>query len=234
MRLYLTVLLGVNCIYSFSQSVQNIKAVFQDGRVSITYDLIGKNPSEKFLIEVTSSHNNHEASLEMVTGDVNKAVLVGTGKKIIWDAQNELDIFEGEILFKVLGRPSLTFLSPTEGNKLRIGKKTTIAWAGGLPNQNIKLVLMQGAQIVQTIGEATNRGTYTWAVSKTTKKGSYTIKITSGNEATESNVFTIKRKVPVLAFVLPAVGIGAAVIVLGGGASGGSSSNDLPGAPGPK
>ena len=236
MRLYLIFLLGIFCSPAISQSVQNVKATFLDGKVTIQYDLAGNATGQKYQIEVYGSHNNYLTPLRLLTGDVGKDLIAGNSKKIEWDALNELETFSNNIIFKISGTVTfspLSFASPVARASLRRGKSTTISWAGGVKGQPMKLELIQGTKAVQTIGDTGNSGTFNWGIPKNIKKGSYAIRITSAQETKESSVFLVKAKVPFILKLLPVLGLGGvAAVLLGGSSSGGN--DDLPAAPGPK
>lgn len=217
MRFYISLLLGIIAAPMFSQSIQNIKAVFIDGEIIIEYALSGGNMDQKYQIEVFGSHNNYQSPLSMVRGDVGKAILAGTAKKIVWDVLNELETFDGYITFHIKGSLDgmpLTFISPNAGSTLRRGKNFTIKWAGGDKNLPLKLELIKNGQPVQFIGEESNTGYFVGKIPKTTEKGTYTIKLTSTGEIKESSPFVVKGKVPVIFKILPFLGLGGAAAFL--------------------
>src|SRR5579859_7040192 len=85
------------------QSVKNIVAKSSaDGKVVVTYDLVGTTADQKFSIDLFSSHDNFNLPLSKVNGDVGKNISSGTGKRIEWDA-SELGEFKGDINLKVKG-----------------------------------------------------------------------------------------------------------------------------------
>src|SRR6185295_2614018 len=88
-------------LMSFAQKIENLKAVVNGDEIVITYDISSQNSVDKFTVSVYSSHNNYTVQLQQLSGDVGSNLGVGTGKRIIWYAKNELGDYKGEISFEV-------------------------------------------------------------------------------------------------------------------------------------
>lgn len=231
---YVLPFLLIGSSFAKAQTIQHVKAVFLDGKVTVTYDLTGGKPDQKFALDLYGSHNNFSKPLAKVSGDVGKNITPGVGKKIIWEAAQEFSTYRNDITFKIKGEamPLPFVVKSPAGGKLKRGKKTIITWDGGKPSQNVKLELFQGATLINAITETTNTGQFTWSIPKKQSKGNYTIKLTADQETVYSPAFKIKAKSPFLFIALPMVAAGgAAAVLLGGG--GGSGSKDLPWAPDP-
>ncbi len=87
--------------FTYSQQVQNVKAIQQGSKVLVTYDLTdqtGKPYYVKLLMSKDAMTFGDE--LKFVTGDV-KNTKAGLGKKIIWDAAQEISYFDGDAIFRV-------------------------------------------------------------------------------------------------------------------------------------
>jgi len=224
--------------FACAQSIQNVKASpIQDGKVAVTYDILGAKANQKFNIELYGSQNNFSSPLTSVAGDVGKDITGGAGKKIVWNASEELDDYKGEMNFRVKGSlmpVAFVFQFPAERSSIRRGKKTSLKWEGGIASQKVKLELFKGSERIDAIAETNNIGTYTWTVPKNLEKGNYTLKITSGQENVSSQPFAIKSKIPFALKVLPVLVLGGAVAALSGGGSKGTPASDLPVAPNPK
>lgn len=242
MRLMLTVLLLSGFISAcFCQNIENVKASFQDGKVTVVYDLNGGKPNQKYSLQLYGSQNNFISPLALVTGDVGPNITAGKEKKIVWNAQAELNEFKGIITFRVKGELipfAFFFKNPVEGSSVRRGKKAMIQWEGGKPDQSVRFELYMGSERVTAFAETKNTGQYAWDVPKDMGKGSYTMKLNAGQESVKSGVFTVKSKIPLGVKVLPILAIGGILAaVSGGGGSKGkqqTTSSDLPVAPGPK
>lgn len=225
-----------------AQTIQNVKASFQDGKAFVTYDLIGGKAGQKYAFDLYSSHNNYITPLRRVVGDIGKNIDLGTDKKIEWDAAGELGAFKGDITFKVRGEPiamAFSFKTPAEGGFVRRGKTTVVQWDGGKQDQNVQLELFEGSERIQSFAETKNNGSYTWELPKDMKMGSYTLKLKAGQETTQSGAFTVKSKIPMLLKLAPILVLAGVAAALSGGGGGGGTvtpekSSDLPAAPGPK
>lgn len=220
-------------VFSKAQTIQNLNAAFTNGKATITYDVAGAKPDQTFSLDLFSSHDNFTAPLKLVTGDVGKNIRAGLGKRITWDAAAELVTYSGQITFKVKGEMNaLPFLikNPTQNGKATRGKKLNVAWEGGRPDQNVRLQVFKGTDAVADLGESKNTGQYTWSIPKDFSKGTYSIKLSAGQETKQSGFFTVKSKSLVMIIVLPVVAVGVVVAVLAGG---GEKSSLLPQAPDP-
>lgn len=239
MRLCLIILLTICFLGSNAQSINNVKASFNEGRVIVTYDLVGGSLNQKYALELYGSHDNFSKPLTKVTGDVGKNVTPGILKRIIWEATLEFTSYKKDISFKVKGEPMIapfTFKNPTGSKALKRGKKTSIEWSGGANSQKIKLELYKGTELASLITETENSGQYIWNIPVKLGKGSYSIKIStsgesSASESASSKTFTIKPKIPLVYKILPAVVVGGIIAILSSGKEG--SSNELPVAPEP-
>jgi len=210
-----------------AQSIQNINASFQDGKVIIRYDLVGRTPNQKFDISLFSSHDNFSVPLSKVTGDVGKSVIPGAGKQIEWDAAAELENFLGDINFKIRGIPialPLLLEWPRSGAVIRRGKKAVVRWQGGNNDQKIKLELFRGSERIQT-AETGNTGTYPFDLPASLPKGNYEMKLISDLQI-QSVPVEIKSRIPLVVKILP-IGFLAFLIPS-------PPDDELPPAPGPR
>lgn len=84
------------------QTVQNVKATQDDRKVLVTYDL--NDPSGKpYFVKLLMSKDGGVTfgnELKYVSGDVN-TTLPGSGKKITWDAEQEVSYYNGDAVFRV-------------------------------------------------------------------------------------------------------------------------------------
>ena len=229
-------LIGLSISYfnTSGQTVQNLNAFFANGKVTVTYDVVGAKPNQTYSINLYGSHDNFASPLKQVTGDVGNNIMAGFGKRIIWDATAELGTYSGQLSFKVKGEMNaLPFVlkTPVGGGKVKRGKNLNIGWEGGRPDQNVKLTVFKGNDQVQDLGETRNTGAFVWSIPKKFEKGTYSIKLSTGQETKQSGFFTVKSTSPVLFIALPVVAVGAIIAVLAGG--GAKKDGQLPGAPDP-
>jgi hypothetical protein len=201
---------------AFTQSISNVRAENQNGKVIVTYDLNGTN-DVKYVITLYGSHDNFQASLKYVAGDVGKGVAAGTNKRIEWDIAQELISYQGNITFKIRGEViplPLAIKTPAAGATVRLGKSKPITWSGGRQGQSIRIELMKDGAVAQSIGETTNTGAYQWSVPKDLAKGNYQIRLTGGNETLNSETFNVKKKIPIWMIAAPVIVVGVVVAIL--------------------
>ncbi len=241
MRLLIAALLLGWCFTSsVAQTIENVKASLQDGKITVVYDLTGGKPNQRYSVQLYASHNNFTSPLTQVTGDVGQNIAPGKEKKIEWNTKAEVDELKGNITFRVKAELipfPFSFKSPIAGTSVRRGKETLLQWEGGKPDQSVHLELFKNVERVTSVAETKNNGQFTWSVPKDLSKGNYTLKLTSGKESVNSGEFSLKSKIPLAVKVLPILVIGGVVAATSGG--GGTkdqtppASSDLPAAPGP-
>jgi Ser-Thr-rich glycosyl-phosphatidyl-inositol-anchored membrane family len=216
------------------QSIQNIKAVpAENSIITITYDIVGAKPEQKFQVSLYGSHNNYRTPITLASGDIGKNITGGIGKKIIWDGSSDLRNHKGELNFQVKAEIMAMPFSmkiPANGEKVRRGKGMNIEWEGGKITQNVRLELFEGAEFKSLIAETSNSGQFTWNIPSNQRKGYYIIKLVAGPDSVTSAEFGIKSRIPVIVYPIAAVGVGAAVVII---LTGGSKNKGLPGPPEP-
>lgn len=210
--------------FAFGQSIENVTAEVSDGnKVVISYDLKGNADTERFQIQVYSSHNGFSSPLSSVTGDVssNFDIKPGNGKQVTWDAAKDLKTFNGELSFEVRAKvyAFIRISSPGSVKSVRRGSNTTINWAGGMPNDNIKIELLKAGSVISNVGSTSNSGSYRWAVPSDLEKGSdYSLRFTTSSDQVYSESFNVNAKYPMaLKAGAPALAVGAIVLLSGGG-----------------
>jgi hypothetical protein len=91
------------------------------------------------------------------------------------------------------------------------GKDYPFDWKGGRPSDQVTLDLYKGDTKVSTLFSGSNKGSTQYVIPSNAKPGSdYTIRMSeNGNEATQSENFKIKRKLP---FILKPLAVAAVVV----------------------
>ena len=173
------------CLLSTSgQSVENVVAqVESNGKVIITYDLMGDPDAERFNTSIYSSHNGYSSPLKNISGDVSSdySVIPGNGKRVEWDAAAELGSFNGELAFEIRAEVYrfLRVIKPAAGKSVRRGSTATINWTGGQPSEKVKIELLKAGVVASNLGEVNNSGAYNWAIPKEMDKWKdYTLRFT--------------------------------------------------------
>jgi hypothetical protein len=107
-----------------------------------------------------------------------------------------------------------------------------VRWSGGNPDDEYALDLFDGKYHYRHIGELKNSGVYPWNIPKDVSPGKeYRFKLTNTNDFSEysfGETFIIKRKVPILAWIIPGglIITGVVTLLLQDDSSG--ELNDLP------
>lgn len=213
----LVILISFSSFQSIGQTLSNVNAVLIEDKAEITYDLEGTLPNQKFTISIFYSKDNYSSVLRKVTGDIGPDIEAGFGKKIVWEAKEELKVFTGDIEFEVralLTYSPLVAKAPVSGTTFKVGKLLPILWEGGTNQDNLQLELFRGGQMARTISPTGNTGSYTWALPKDLKKGSdYAVRILNPARPTEAlltSQFRIKGKTSVVIYLLPLAAVGGA------------------------
>jgi hypothetical protein len=228
-----------------SQSIENIQTTFDGEKVLITYDLIHKDPTEKFKVNLFSSHDNFTNPLLYAVGSLGESVAPGKGLTVIWDVKSALPVnFDGNIIIKVkallIAVPKLNFTS-LDRKSYKKGRVVTMKWDGGSPGDKINIDLYRKGQLQSQIaGTVDNSKSFSWNMPRNTKKGGgYFIRISNPNrpnDVSNSQTFKIKPRTPFIVKFLPFALLGGAVYFLlpkepGGGVT---PDSDLPGPIDPK
>jgi len=220
-----------------AQSIVNVKASFVEGKVSITYDLVGGNSDQKYVVSLFGSHDNYTKPLMSVSGDIGQEISPGNSKSIEWNAQVDLSEYKGSITFRVRAEPiALAYSFVDEPSGYRRGKTGEIQWQGGSASDNVTIELLRNGSVVQQVFNNRNSGNTNWSVSQDMEKGTgYQFRLRSSNgQAITGNTFAVKSKVPLALKIVPVLvvgGVAAALLGGGGDPDPGTSGNDLPVAP---
>ncbi len=210
-----------------AQVITNLKAELKGDNVEITYDLESRMPEgQTFDLLLYGSHNGYSSPLMLISGDIGKELLPGSGKKIIWRAREELGDTQGEIILELGGIPTPPFVRifrPETGDKVRRGKTLDIRWQSETGGQ-VMLTLEKDGKVVATTASIPNNGSYQWQLDPKLDKGNgYRLVITSAaNKAktVKSELFIVQPKVGAGLKILPFIIVGGAAAILISGAQG--------------
>lgn len=212
-----TLLSGILCMLAFTsqaQRIENFRTEVKGRIIEITYDLISEEDGITFDLNLYSSLDNYTAPLKFVSGDVGEEILPGIGKKITWNAGQELQEFQGDVFLELRGiitPPWIRILTPNRGDKVKPGKELEIRWDSDV-DRDIKIDLYRGTSFVSEITSTPNSGSYIWLVPASAVKDSkYNLVFTSPakrGKQESSGYFTISKGVPIWA-------VGGGVVVVG-------------------
>jgi len=174
------------------------------GKVVVYYDIIDAVTEHSYNMQLYSSKDNFEQPLQIVEGDVGINIPVGTGKIIIWNANQELGgIVDDQLNLKLKGSLYAPFIVMEEMEKtiFKRGKPREIRWSG---NQAVTLslnfVLYKGEKEVFTFDARPNNGSTELTIPMDIKPGKdYYLKISDAQNSDEvlmTSNFIVKRKVP--------------------------------------
>lgn len=217
--LYISLLLVLLVVPARAQRITNVQAQLVGDYVSIRYDLAGEIPGQVFEVALYSSHNEFSQPLQQVRGAIGPDITPGREKTIEWGAQKELTRFTGEVTFEV--RANLTYSpiaiqNPQVESVFRRGHAYKLQWKGGLAGEKLRLELIRDGFPNQVIDNVANTGTYSWRVAEETPIAeNYRLKITAQSNnvlnTKTSDLFAIKRRIPLVAKFIPAgILVGAA------------------------
>lgn len=215
-------------ISAFSQKLENLKAVSAGDRIIITYDLNAEVPSDKYDVQIYSSYNNFSSPLKYLIGDVGNSLTSGIGKRIEWEAKKELGNFKGDLSFEIRAEIKAIFAFKNSVMNTKRGKPLTVAWRGGLKNEEVRVVLLKEGVEQSSLATVNNTGNYQWTVpSKQKTGGGYQVQLVNGKETITSGHFSINHKIPMILKILPVAIIGAVVALTSGSKDSGTETSNL-------
>ncbi len=184
------------------------------------YNIDGGNKSNQYSVKLLSSKDGYTNALINVTGDIGQEVKPGGTKKIIVDIQQEFgEDFDESINFQIVGTVYKPFIKLSTSYKtMRRGKAYLFSWTGGLDDEIINIELIKENKIISKVASINNTQRYQLKLPMGSKLGSkYKLRLFSSTDESRilyTEEFSIKRKIPLVAKVLPAFVIGAVYVVI--------------------
>jgi len=218
---------------AYSQDFVIRRVEIAGGLVNIYYDLLDTVANRTYTVNAFSSKDNFITRLEKVSGDVGLEVSPGIGKKITWNAHDELGtVFQGTVSVEVRGSVYIPFVR-LEGlyKNIKRAQPYEINWSGGTEQNILNFDLYKGEEKITGFPNIANVGYHTFTVPAYVKPGKdYYFKITdtkNKDQIVNSTHFAIKRKIPLAFKILPFVAVAIFVATL----SKHSSDSGIPEAP---
>lgn len=204
-----------------------------DQQLIVHYDMIDTVVNRSYTLSVYSSYDNFLNPLQKIVGDIGMEVKPGMGRSFVWDAKSELGAnFTGSVRLEIRGKlyiPFVHFGGFEEYKVLKRGKRYQLTWSGGTEQNVLNFDLYNGYQKVTTFANIANVGHHKLTLPIDTKPGkNYRLRISdtkNKDEVVYTGTFAVKRKVPLLAKILPILALGYGVTQLGGGNTG---KKDIP------
>jgi hypothetical protein len=193
-----------------AQTLELRSVELNDSKIIIHYDLIDSIPDRFFTIRLYSSKDNFLNPLNKLIGDFGYEVKPGVGKKITWDAKEELGAsFEGGISVEVRGRIFIPFINTGQINQFKVFKrkrKYDLTWSGGTAQNVLNFDLLRNDEKILTFPNVANVGNHEFEFPNHIKPGNnYHFRISDSknkDEIVNTQVFKIKRKIPLAAKVV--------------------------------
>jgi len=229
----------------FAQKVQIKKVELAGEKIIVHYDLDDANPNVEYLINLHSSHDNFNAPLQKVSGDVGVEVKPGFGKKIVWNVREEIGGYKGRLSLEIRGRVFVPFakLNFDAKKSYKRGKTMQLAWRSGNPSGRLNVELLNGNERVTGDNNIPNNGSTSLLIPASAKPGkNYRLRFTNASSPDEviytpNFKITPKTPMPLKALGILAV-VGGGVFAAGalgggdgGGNGGGTTTTDLPNPP---
>lgn len=226
----------------WAQEIKIEKINIINDQIAINYEIDDSNPNNEYWVKVYSSKDNFSTPLTRLSGDVGQEVK--PGKKIAkWSINEEYADYSGPLQFEIRASVYIPFVrlrDNTIKESYKKGKQFELTWRPGNTNP-VHIELFKDNKRLQGELNHPNDGKYSTVFSKDLNPGKgYKIKITDSKQPDQfifTESFSIKRKIPLLLQVIPAVVIVGVVTQLGinyaggEGAGGGGSLPDAPTAP---
>lgn len=218
---YYFLLLCFPLTQALAQQVSNIRAESRGDLVYVFYDLQGSMKGEKYKVALYSSHNNGQEPVALTSGNVGDTITAGVGKRIEWQAMNELSYYKGEISFEVeatLVYSPLVMASVQAGKVYKRAKAHTFTWRGGVADEKIRIELYKGNTRVMQTEDVPNKKKYTVRIPSDAKPGDgYRLKVTTLNHPgnyTLTPAFKVRRRYGWPLKLVPAVAAGGVYLLI--------------------
>lgn len=207
--------------WAIAQEMDSISVSRQDGLMVVRYDFIKGEEGVDYELYLYGSHDNFSAPLQYTTGDVGKKIKLGKGKVIYWDAKKELGNFKGDFTLKIKGTRYIPFVKFENINKdltIKRGHTFDIRWETSEKTKSVLVKIQRyGVPIIDS-KVVDNNGLFSWEIPSQAKPGKgYSIQIVdTENPLREetSDLFVIKRKIPIAYKIIPVAVLGGAAAIL--------------------
>jgi hypothetical protein len=208
------------CCTVFAQSLEVNRIELAGDNIVLYYELRDSVPQRTYTINVYSSRDNYLNALTSVSGDYGLEIKPGNQKKITWNAKQELgSSFNGKVGVEVRARVYVPFILFDSFDKIKRGKPKDVTWRGGTRQNILNFELYnKDNEKVAVIPNVSNAGHTSLFIPEDVKPGKgYRFKIVDSknkDQVTYTQPFAVRRKVPLLYYVLGTAVVGGVVSLL--------------------
>jgi hypothetical protein len=194
-----------------AQNIEIRGIAFTDNKLVIGYDLLDSLEGRFYSIRVYASTDGFLNPLTKIMGDEGLEVKPGRDKTISWAFKEELPPgFDGKVSVEVRGRIFVPFIGVPGISQYKVFKrkrKYNLTWTGGTAQNVLNFDLYNGEKKVHTFPNLANVGHYSFEFPPYIKPDkNYRFRISdtmNKEEVVYTDLFRIKRKVPLLFKVIP-------------------------------
>jgi hypothetical protein len=225
MKTIYTILVLLNTISAITccaQSMEIGQVEFKGGKLLVQYSLADSVSGRTYTVRAYCSRDNYLNPLEKVSGDVGLQVKAGPRNVLIWDFHQEQgQPADATVALELRARIFIPFINTESINQYKVFKKHhryNLTWSGGTPQNILNFDLYKGERKIITFPNIGNVGHHTVEFPSVVRPGKdyhFVISDSKNNEdVVTTDVFQIKRRVPLLAKLLPLAVIGYAAYYL--------------------
>lgn len=222
---------------AFAQTLVVNRIELSGDNMILHYSLRDSVPGRTYTVNLYASGDNFVNPLQRVSGDHGLMIKPGNERQITWNAKQELGAaYHGKIAVEVRARLYVPFIRFDNFERITRGKPKEVTWRGGTQQTilNFELYNRKGEKVL-VIPNISNAGHTSVYIPPDVKAGKgYKFKIVDSKNIDQlvySSTFVVKRKLPLLLFVIPAAAVG---VILGLPKEGGDSGPRRSGIPDPE
>jgi hypothetical protein len=202
----------------FPQNLEIEKTETANGKINLHYSIIDTVAGKFYTVRVYSSQDNFMHPLTRISGDAGINLRPGLHKKITWDPAELGEAFSGKVKLEVRARQYIPFVH-FEGfkgyTKIKRLKPYTVTWSGGASSNVLNLELLRGDEKITVFPNLANVGHHTILLPQDVKPGKgYRFRISDNrnkDEVVVTEEFQVKRKIPLLLKIMPALVVGGII-----------------------
>jgi hypothetical protein len=206
----------------FGQSLEIKNIEFKSNRFVVHYDIVDSIADRSYTIRVYSSVDGFVSPLQKIQGDAGVDINAGKHKKLEWAVLEELGAsFEGNVTLELRGRIYIPFIKTESINQYKVfkrGRNYNLTWSGGSEQNVLNFDLYRGDRKIFSFPNIGNAGHHSFKFPTHVKPGkNYRFRISDSknkDEVVYTDVFKIKRRVPLAIKAVPILALGSVVYMV--------------------